>query len=105
MLRAREIAALEVLHRVEGLVAARADLVDLDDSRMLELRARTHLTIESIDEVVRRHESLRTTIGRDGAEPVQIVGPAGHIELRVVDLTGERDPEAEARRRAEGGKV
>ncbi|MEO3924511.1 amino acid adenylation domain-containing protein [Micromonosporaceae bacterium B7E4] len=44
-------------------------------------------------EVVARHEILRTRYVRDGDEPAQVVDPPGPVELPVVDLTGEPDPE------------
>jgi hypothetical protein len=41
----------------------------------------------SLNEIVRRHESLRTTFVDDGGEPVQLIAPEIDIELRQVDLT------------------
>ncbi|HVR99578.1 MAG TPA: condensation domain-containing protein, partial [Thermoanaerobaculia bacterium] len=55
----------------------------------------------ALDEVVRRHESLRTTFGRTPAdEAVQRIASAGPVALPVVDLTGlpEQGRESEAHR-------
>ncbi|MBZ4419892.1 non-ribosomal peptide synthase/polyketide synthase [Myxococcus sp. RHSTA-1-4] len=51
-------------------------------------------------ELVRRHESLRTTFRDDGGTPVQVIHPAAPFPLPVVDLTGREDREAEALRLA-----
>ncbi|MBZ4423339.1 non-ribosomal peptide synthetase, partial [Myxococcus sp. RHSTA-1-4] len=57
----------------------------------------------SFEELVRRHESLRTTFRAEGGLPVQVISPAGRVALEVVDLDGHpralRDEDA--RRRAE----
>jgi amino acid adenylation domain-containing protein len=60
----------------------------------------------ALEEIVRRHDALRTTIEVRGGEPVQVVGPAGPVPLPLDDLaaageTGARLAEvelAEARR-------
>lgn len=39
-----------------------------------------------IEEIVRRHEILRTTFTMGRGRPVQIVGPAGPVPLPVIDL-------------------
>ncbi|HVR96505.1 MAG TPA: amino acid adenylation domain-containing protein, partial [Thermoanaerobaculia bacterium] len=52
----------------------------------------------ALDEVVRRHEVLRTTFVLVGDAPVQVVAPAQRMALPVVDLSGL--PEAEAIRLA-----
>ena len=56
----------------------------------------------SLEEIVRRHESLRTTFSATDEYPVQRVAPAGPFELPVVDLqaASQSDPETEARRLA-----
>jgi amino acid adenylation domain-containing protein len=53
----------------------------------------------SLGEVVRRHETLRTTFGKEAGEPVQRIAASGPITLPVVDLRGLPAParEAEAR--------
>jgi len=41
-----------------------------------------------LNEIVRRHEALRTRFGMDGGAPVQIVEPRIDVELPVEDLRG-----------------
>ncbi len=52
----------------------------------------------SLDALVRRHESLRTTFSEEGGRPVQVVHPAAPVPLPMVDLRGlpeeARQPEA-----------
>ncbi|HEY9401549.1 MAG TPA: amino acid adenylation domain-containing protein, partial [Pyrinomonadaceae bacterium] len=43
---------------------------------------------QSLDEVVRRHESLRTNFGSIEGRPVQIIVPEVHVGLPVADLRG-----------------
>src|SRR3989442_179629 len=56
----------------------------------------------TLNEIVRRHEALRTTFKSIGGEPVQIIAPALDLALPVVDLQSlpSEDREAEARRLA-----
>jgi amino acid adenylation domain-containing protein len=56
----------------------------------------------TLDEVVRRHEALRTTFASEGGEPVQVIHPPAPVELPVTDLTHlpEDEREAEALRLA-----
>ncbi|WP_437675107.1 amino acid adenylation domain-containing protein [Sorangium sp. So ce131] len=42
---------------------------------------------QSLAALVRRHESLRTTFGVAGGEPVQVIAPEGAPELEVVDVS------------------
>ncbi|MDT5269206.1 MAG: hypothetical protein QOH49_1392 [Acidobacteriota bacterium] len=59
--------------------------------------------VHTLDEVVRRHESLRTTFSEADGGPVQIIHPALPQSLKVVDLSGIGDAEqreGEARRLA-----
>ncbi len=52
-----------------------------------------------LDELVRRHETLRTTFAEQGGAPVQVVHPAAAVPLPVLDLralpAGTREAEAE----------
>src|SRR6185295_11373227 len=52
------------------------------------------------DEIVRRHESLRTTFAEAGGTPVQVVAAPAPFPLPLVDLAGlpPAGREAEARR-------
>ncbi|MBM3852779.1 MAG: hypothetical protein FJ399_06445, partial [Verrucomicrobia bacterium] len=54
----------------------------------------------AVRRLVERHETLRTTITTIGGEPRQIVGSADGFSLREVDLSGEPDPLAAARKAA-----
>src|SRR5262249_7537515 len=58
---------------------------------------------QSLNEIVRRHESLRTSFSLLEGEPVQIISPSLCIPLVVVDLSGRAqiEREKEARRLAE----
>src|SRR5262249_50033214 len=51
----------------------------------------------TLDEIVRRHEVLRTSF--PGSQPVQVVHPAGPVDLPVIDL--RRLPAEERNARAE----
>ena len=46
---------------------------------------------QSLKEIVRRHEALRTTLSMLEAEPIQVIAPSGNVALPVVDLTGRPD--------------
>jgi len=50
-----------------------------------------------IDQIVRRHEVLRTTFAERGGRLVQVVHPPAAIDLPLVDLCSAANPEAEAR--------
>jgi amino acid adenylation domain-containing protein len=43
---------------------------------------------QSFNEVVRRHETLRTTFQSQGERPVQVIGAAEPASLSVIDLSG-----------------
>jgi amino acid adenylation domain-containing protein len=45
----------------------------------------------SLNEIVRRHESLRTTFDSVAGQPVQIIAPSLELSIRIVDLTGISD--------------
>ncbi len=57
---------------------------------------------KTLNEIVRRHESLRTTFRVVGGQPMQVVGPAHPHALIETDLRGvpEAEREAQARRLA-----
>ncbi|HTK10968.1 MAG TPA: amino acid adenylation domain-containing protein, partial [Ktedonobacteraceae bacterium] len=57
----------------------------------------------SVSSLIARHESLRTTFAeQDTGEPVQVIQPAGHVHLPLIDLQGllQEQREEEARRLA-----
>ncbi|HEY9856591.1 MAG TPA: amino acid adenylation domain-containing protein [Stenomitos sp.] len=56
----------------------------------------------SLNEIVRRHEVLRTTFAKVNGEPVQVIHPALSLPLPVIDLQhlAKDEREAEARRLA-----
>jgi len=57
---------------------------------------------QTLREIVRRHEALRTTFSMVGGEPVQIIAPSLNHSLLIVDLRDryENEREDEARRLA-----
>jgi non-ribosomal peptide synthetase component F/acyl carrier protein len=66
------------------------------------LRLSGPLDVEAVarawEQVVERHEILRTRYAQDGDEPVQIIDPPGGFAVRLVDLAHE--PPAKRERRA-----
>jgi len=56
----------------------------------------------SVNEIIRRHEALRTTFAAPAGTPLQVIAPGLTISVPVVDLTGlpGAEREAEAQRRA-----
>ena len=57
--------------------------------RALRLRGLDVAALEqSLKEIVRRHEALRTTLSMLEAEPIQVIAPSVKVPLPVVDLTG-----------------
>src|SRR5215211_6838524 len=56
----------------------------------------------SLEEIVRRHEVLRTTFAAVDGEPVQVISAVTDVELPIEDLSAlpEAEREAEANRRA-----
>ncbi|HEU4507795.1 MAG TPA: amino acid adenylation domain-containing protein [Pyrinomonadaceae bacterium] len=71
------------------------------------LRLKGRLDVESLrqtfNEVLRRHESLRTTFPAVNGQPVQVIAQAAQLQLPVMDLSDLRDEqrEKEARRIAQ----
>jgi len=69
----------------------------------LALRLRGRLSVPTLErtlnEIVRRHETLRTTFGEQAGQPEQLIAPAWPVSLPVADLSGM--PEAEREREAE----
>lgn len=57
---------------------------------------------QSLNEVVRRHEALRTSFAASGGKPIQVIAPQLHVNLQVVDNTtvAEDFQDAEIERRA-----
>ncbi|MCP4657047.1 MAG: amino acid adenylation domain-containing protein, partial [bacterium] len=53
---------------------------------------RVELFQRALDEMVRRHETLRTTFQAPGVEPVQVIGPPRRQQLPVIDLSALADP-------------
>src|SRR5207248_1375322 len=70
------------------------------------MAARIHANLDlrslrqSIAEIVRRHEVLRTTFTRVDDEPVTIVSPVVDIDLPLIDLSCFEEDERETRARA-----
>ena len=70
------------------------------------IRLKGHLNVgalrQSLNEIVARHESLRTSFDSVEGEAVQIIAPFRELELAIVDLRtlGLEEREAEARRLA-----
>jgi amino acid adenylation domain-containing protein len=58
---------------------------------------------QTVDEIIRRHESLRTTFSEEDGQPRQIISPAAAVPLPIVDLSflPEEVREHEARRLAQ----
>ena len=54
---------------------------------------------QSLNEIVRRHELLRTTFATSDGQPVQVIGPAKAERLAALDLSGLPEAEREARLR------
>jgi acyl transferase domain-containing protein len=70
------------------------------------LRGRLHVGAlqKTLDEILRRHEVLRTGIGVIDGEPVQVISPAGPMAMPTIDLSDlpESPRSAELRRLASG---
>jgi amino acid adenylation domain-containing protein len=51
---------------------------------------------QSLNEIIRRHESLRTVFAVSESKPVQLIAPALTITLPLIDVTANFDSEREA---------
>jgi hypothetical protein len=69
-------------------------------SQTLRLRGPLESTAlqRSLNELVRRHEVLRTTFMAVEGSPLQVIGEAFEPELAVIDLTGIAERESQTRR-------
>ncbi len=71
-------------------------------SSAMRLRGELDVAVlqQTLTEVVRRHELLRTTFAVQNGEPVQVIGEPRDVPLPVVDLSelNESEREAESRR-------
>jgi NRPS condensation-like uncharacterized protein len=60
---------------------------NLHNAMRLSMRASNVPVLErSLNEIVRRHESLRTTFKSVDGQPVQVVAPEARVTLPVIDL-------------------
>ena len=50
---------------------------------------------KSLNEIVRRHESLRTTFSTTDGQPMQVIAKEMSVDLPVIDLSGVADSERE----------
>lgn len=60
---------------------------------------------QAINEIIRRHESLRTTIGTRNGEPTQVVAETLTMRLPVVDISHEPQEMREAKARALAAEI
>ena len=62
---------------------------------------------QTVNEIVRRHESLRTTFRNMGGQPVQVIAPESRLSLEATDITGvgAEQREAEVKRLAREAAV
>ena len=54
----------------------------------------------SLEEIVRRHETLRTVFAEQDGEPVQVIGPAFPLALPEIDLWGQAEAAQQRAREA-----
>ena len=75
------------------------DDASLTNYIVLRLRGRLDVAAlqAALDDLVARHESLRTSFHEEHGEPVTAIHPPGPFPLELLDLTGTADPEAQAR--------
>ena len=68
------------------------------------IRLSGQLDLEALErtlaEIVRRHESLRTSFVAVDGEPVHVISPAGEVSLSLIDLSTESPREARAHKLA-----
>jgi hypothetical protein len=57
---------------------------------------RVQVLQQSLREVVKRHESLRTTFAEVNGQPTQIIDPVGHLEIKYIDLSSLPEQKREA---------
>lgn len=76
-------------------------LFNLHGTNRLGMPIQEAVLERSLNEIVRRHEMLRTSFVNVGEQPVQVIAPELHLDLQVVDLSdmAEAEREAKARRR------
>ncbi len=69
----------------------------------IALRLRGDLNVEALEqsfqEIIRRHEVLRTTFASRNGKPVQVILPSMRLTLQMIDLSDLPEPEREARAR------
>jgi amino acid adenylation domain-containing protein len=65
----------------------------------LELRGQldTSALTRALESLLDRHEALRTTFVEEDGRPDQLIHAAGALDLELVDLSGETDPESAAK--------
>src|SRR4030095_7718381 len=56
-----------------------------------------HVLEQAVNEIARRHESLRTTFNAIDGQPMQIIRPYEHVALPSIDLSECLPAEREAR--------
>jgi amino acid adenylation domain-containing protein len=73
-------------------------LYNIDTAMRLPFAVDIDVMQRALDEIVRRHESLRTVFRADDGEPVQVILSESTVPLELIDLTtddpGERESEA-----------
>jgi len=69
---------------------------NIDTALRLKGRPSSVALEQAINEIVRRHEALRTTFPTADGHPIQLIAPALTIDLPEVDLTGLSEPERES---------
>lgn len=90
--------AQESLWFVEQMAPGRATY-NLPEAWRLEGRLNLQILQQSLDELVRRHEILRTEVQARNGRPQQFILGAARIALELIELPRERHPEAELQQR------